>query len=100
MGSDQARREKDRLPLSGEFAQSIAGAGARAKGAIQSGSGEFRLDRGAGCDRENRRRTSRNERGDSGGRQKDDRGGDWRSTFRRSQSGAEMQDRRGKRATK
>ena len=41
MGSNQARREKGRFALPGKFTKSIARAGARAKGAIQSGQSEF-----------------------------------------------------------
>ena len=43
MGSDQASREKSRLPLSGQFAQSAACAKACAEGAIQGGASAFRL---------------------------------------------------------
>src|SRR5439155_13465963 len=47
MGSDQARGKKERLTLSGQFAQSFARTDARAKSAIKSRTGQFRLDRAA-----------------------------------------------------
>ena len=48
--------KKRRLALPRQFAESLARAGARAKGAIQSGPGEFRLDSTARCDGQGGRR--------------------------------------------
>src|ERR1700730_9486344 len=97
MGSDQTRREKGRLTLSGEFAQSAARADARAESAIQSSACEFRLDRRTRRGDESGRRASRNERRDRVTRSGKDGGGDGRRSLCSRQSGAKMQNRRGKR---
>src|SRR6266404_1677344 len=97
MGSDQTRREKGRLTLSGEFAQSAARVDARAEGAIRSGACKFRLDRRTRCGDEGGRRASRNEKRDRVARSGEIGGGNWRRSICSRQSGAKMQNRRGKR---